>query len=537
MRLLLLFLSFSISFGIQSQVNPTFNEQFIAPVKHKIRLSGSFGELRKNHFHTGIDIKGKNSVAGDSIFSVMSGHVSRIKISSGGYGKCLYIDHPNGMTSVYAHLENFSPQLESLIRKLQSEAASFEIDHYPKNAMHTLKQGDFIGNLGNTGRSYGPHLHFELRETSSQITLDPLYYKFGVTDKKAPFFSELVLHQIDSNFQILKKEKFTPSTKRVECHKGLIGLGFKGYDQMDGSSNYNGISDIKMYVDKRLYYHCNFDSISFDEFRYINASIDFKEKTLNNSTYFLCYRQPNNRLSNIKKHRNNGVIQITKPTKITLLIKDLAGNRSVAEYIVDPVKKALKSAQKEKKNTSNIQKKSGAARIQIPASSLYRPENVFFNYDSIKMNLRIGKATISCHGYYNLEISNLDSTQNYKVFAVEGDKKINLGGAFKDGIFTAKLNRFGNFTIMQDYMAPRIKFLNQTESYIKFHVEDNFNVSGKGSDMYISVHQGKKWIPFYYKGLNKHLKISLNDLSRGEYIRVFAQDASGNKAELNFMLN
>jgi len=535
----LLLIVFTLIFhaSLLSQKDSSSNEQFISPVKHKIRLSGSFGELRKNHFHTGIDIKGKNSVAGDSIFSVMSGHVSRIRIASGGYGKCLYIDHPNGMTSVYAHLENFNPILERLIRTLQIESESFEIDHYPKDSTYTLQQGQFLGFLGNTGRSLGPHLHFELRESESQITLDPLYYKFGVTDKKAPFFSELVLHQLDSNFQILKKEKFSPSTKKVECHKGQIGVGFKGYDQMDGSNNYNGISDIKLYVDKKLYYHCSFDSISFDEFRYINATIDFKEKTEKNSTYFLCYKQPNNQLSNIKRVRNNGVIEVKKATKITLIIKDLSGNRSVAEYVVEPSKEALRASSKAQIENLTLIKKSGSAKINIPESALYRPQNIFFNFDSTKMEFRIGKPNISCHGYYDLEIVRLDSTKNYKLFALEeSGKKINLGGYFDQGLFYVKLNRFGRFVLMEDIVAPKIKFLNKTDSYIKFLVEDNFTVSGKEQDVFISAYVDNNWTPFYYKSMTRHLKFDLDDLRGGKKLFIEALDSSGNKNSFKFDL-
>ena len=135
---------------------------FVAPVQHEIKLSGNFMELRTNHFHTGIDIKSSNGKTGDPILSIGEGYISRIKIQSGSYGQVLYIDHPNGYTSVYAHLEIFQDTLEQWIKDLQYDLQSYELDIYLPDSLFQVGKGEMIGRMGNTGRSFGPHLHFEL---------------------------------------------------------------------------------------------------------------------------------------------------------------------------------------------------------------------------------------------------------------------------------------------------------------------------------------------------------------------------------------
>jgi len=464
-----------------------FTEQFRSPVNYKIRLSGSFGELRNNHFHTGIDIKGKNSTAGDSLVSVMSGYVSRIRVQAGSYGKCLYIDHPNGITSVYAHLDEFSPTINKIIREKQMEKESFEIDLYPSRDFIKLNQGDYIGTLGNTGRSYGPHLHFELRDTETELALNPLYFDFGITDRKAPFISQVMIHELDSNLQVLNKKILTGNQSIAKCKEPIIGIGFKGYDTMDGSSNYNGIADIKLYADNKLIYSTLFDTISFDEFRYINSSIDYEEKQLRNSTYYLCYRQPNNHLSNLKKLKNAGIIALRDTTNVKIVVKDLAGNRSVREVILINTNPGNPILRPSLDAPSDLTKRSGKASIFIPSKCLYKKEKISFGFDSLSQELRIGKENLPCHAYYDLEIIDVNSDSNLRLFHRKNGEWVNVGGHVEQDTFSCKVNRFGRFKLMEDRTEPSIKFLSDALGKLKFTVKDQEKHTGSAEEVVISA--------------------------------------------------
>jgi len=163
----------------------SYHYNYHPPIKLPFKLAGTFGELRPNHFHAGIDIKTEGT-EGYRLYAIEDGYISRIKISRGGYGNALYINHPNGVTSVYAHMQKFEPELQQFVTDLQYELRKFEIDYSPETPIFEFKKGDIIGLSGNPGSSTGPHLHFELRETASENPLNPLKYGFNCTDNIAP---------------------------------------------------------------------------------------------------------------------------------------------------------------------------------------------------------------------------------------------------------------------------------------------------------------------------------------------------------------
>ncbi len=522
--------------GSDSTATSSFNESFQSPVNYKIRLSGSFGELRSNHFHTGIDIKGKNSTAGDTILSVMSGYISRIRVQHGSYGQCLYIDHPNGMTSVYAHLDKFSPEIERLVKEKQRATESFEIDYYLREDRLQVAQGDYIGDLGNTGRSYGPHLHFELRDTKTELALNPLYFDFGISDRKAPFISELLIHELDSNLNVSKKQFISTNQRVIKCKEPIVGIGFKGYDTMDGSSNYNGIADIKMYVDNKLVYGSVFDTISFEQFRYINACIDYEEKSKKNSTYYLCYRQANNQLSNLKGLRNDGLIAVKDTVNVKIVVKDLADNRTIKEFYLvntNPGKPVLRP---EIKMPTDINLRSSNVSVDIPKKCLYKPESLNFSYDTLSRNLVIGNPSIPCHSYYTVQVDKLPFNEKTKLFVKKNDQWINLGGYMNQDTFRCSVNRFGQFKLMEDYSEPTIKFLSDATSKLKFTVKDKHSTSGSAEDLFISVSLDGTWIPFYYKSLVNQLMIDKEEL-KGKILEIRVVDNAYNKQVLEYNLN
>ena len=189
----------------------TSQPYFSNPLDINQTLSGSFGELRSSNFHSGIDIK-TNGVTGHNIYAIADGFVSRINISPFGYGKAIYIDHPNGYTSVYAHLDGFVLQISDYIEREQYEKQSFAVNLFLEPNVMPVKKGDIIGFSGNSGTSMGPHLHFEIRDTRTQKALDPLKFNFNIVDNIPPRFYNLYLYPFGENSHV------DGETQRIRKH-------------------------------------------------------------------------------------------------------------------------------------------------------------------------------------------------------------------------------------------------------------------------------------------------------------------------------
>ena len=197
MRILLLFLFFfNLSFGQTDYPK----DYFIPPIDIPLLLSGDFGELRSNHFHTGLDFKTQQK-EGLNVYASADGFISRIKISSFGYGKAIYIDHPNGFTTVYGHLSKANPIIEAYLKQIHYKEKSFEIEIFPKPNELVVKKGEIIAFSGNTGGSGGPHLHFEFRDTKTEKIINPMFFGFDkkIIDTKFPVINSLIAYPIDEN--------------------------------------------------------------------------------------------------------------------------------------------------------------------------------------------------------------------------------------------------------------------------------------------------------------------------------------------------
>ena len=186
-----------------------FEKDLIAPLEIPFSISGTFGEPRSSHFHLGVDIKTQGK-EGLEVKSISSGSVSRIRISLGGYGKAIYIDHPNKTTSVYAHLKKFAPKIESYIKKFQYENETYTIQKFPKKDKLLIEKGEVIGFSGNTGGSSGPHLHFEIRDTKTQNPLNPLAFGFKVLDNIEPVLTEIKIYCHKNSSINQRKEDLRP---------------------------------------------------------------------------------------------------------------------------------------------------------------------------------------------------------------------------------------------------------------------------------------------------------------------------------------
>ncbi|MEL6987122.1 MAG: M23 family metallopeptidase [Bacteroidota bacterium] len=258
---------------------------FISPVTYEMKLAGTFGELRSNHFHAGIDIKSPNGQEGSPIVAIEDGFVSRLAVKPRGYGKAIYLDHPSGHTSVYGHLQKFVPRLAEFAKQKQYELESFQVDISINSDSLFFNKGDTIGFLGNTGSSAGPHLHFEIRNTKTEVPINPLLFGYNVKDSRKPFVRDLRAYLLDKEHHSFNQQKidlrktkegyYTSAEDTVNIGAWRTSLACYTLDQMNGAPNRNGVFAISLYVDDTIRFHFTMDSIPFDKSRYLNAHLDY----------------------------------------------------------------------------------------------------------------------------------------------------------------------------------------------------------------------------------------------------------------------
>ena len=324
-----------ISSSLISQ-NNLLKQEKTNPLDIPIILSGTYGELRSNHFHSGIDIKTKG-IQGLNVYSYASGYVSRIKVSHGGYGKALYIKHPDGNTTVYAHLKKFSSKIEEIVKSKQYKRESYEIEFFPKENEISVLENEIIAFSGNTGGTSGPHLHFEVRD-KNQIPINPLVNSsISVEDDRTPFFKKLFYKSYERNNVFdsqteLKINKITSSLYVSDTLKssGKIGIGIVAFDKHNRANNSNGIFKIITSLNNQNLLKILFDSISFDKTKHINTFIDysfFKNHKIRIQKLFI---EENNPLDLYSSNINNGFITIKNKEfyKYEVNIYDANGNKS-----------------------------------------------------------------------------------------------------------------------------------------------------------------------------------------------------------------
>lgn len=471
----LIFCSLLLSQILFSQ-QPYPKDYFQSPLAVPIVLSGSFGELRSNHFHSGLDIKTQQRVGLD-VFATASGYISRIKIQHYGYGKAIYITHPNGYTTVYAHLQSFNAKLQDYVKKQQYEKQSYEIELFPKPGELVVSKGDLIAYSGNTGGSGGPHLHYEIRNAEAE-PLNPLLFGYEVKDTRPPKILGVYAYAIGSEsiidntnnrieLRLTKKDDNTFVADKIYA-EGTIGLGVETYDQFDMAYNKNGAYKVCTTVEGKPNFEYNFASFSFSESRYINTLIDYPAYINNRKTIQKCYIEPYNKLSIYEKRDNNGLITIepNNTYNVTLEVSDLAGNFSTVLIPVEGKKQELlrpknvfKSDHYLISNRDNIFKV-GEATLYFPENSFYY--NFFIDLQQNGDTIKVHKDDIPMRKNYTLSIA-MDSIMDkdidkYFIANLSDNGRLSYQNTYrKSNILSTRTRALGNFVIAKDTVAPKIR--------------------------------------------------------------------------------
>lgn len=533
---------------------------FEPPLKGKFLLSGTFGELRGNHFHAGIDIKTFQKV-GLPVQVAASGYVSRIKVSPYGYGRAIYVQHPNGYTTVYGHLQKFAPELESYLKDEQYRLRKNSLNLYPQAGKFNVKQGDTIAFSGNSGGSGAPHLHFEIRDAQSKV-LNPLFFGFDIEDNRIPVLKELATYTYRNQELVGFKRHRLVEITNGEYHLAGDGVltfygnpafAIRAYDQLNNASNPNGYYLARLKINDSLVFDYRAHTFSFAETRYLNSHLDYAQYACCSKKFARLYTLPNNRFSEYQ--RSNPVENMQwlpdSTYAVTIEIADYAGNQATLSFKVqiqptadDRLAAETRSEMPYFKYNQKNSYRDANVEVQVPKNALY--ENFYFETRQLPpcgkclgMIYKVASRQIPVHRYYNLKLKlpPLNDIAPDKVGIVElnekGEVAAFVGGKVQDTMISTQVRSFGTFAIMADTVPPVLEAVNlrsgkelSVMDELQFKVSDNMS----GIEHY-EAYWDEKWMRLYYDYKNNQLIFKADDIftERGTHtLTLKVRDGRGN---------
>lgn len=501
-------------FGESQTIKNLPQDYFVNPLDIDLKLSGTFGELRSNHFHSGLDIK-TNQRTGATVHAAASGYVSRIKIERYGYGKALYITHPNGYTSVYAHLEKFSPRIEAYLKKKQYEKESYTIQLFPTDLELRVDQSEVVAYSGNSGGSGGPHLHFEIRDSAAR-PINPMMMGIEIPDTKRPLVKQIKAYPLNETSTIdgkneakllrlipLKGGKFKVAPFSAY---GDIGIGVNTSDQQNGGNNQNGTFHIETFFNGTKNFEMTFDRYAFDESRHINQLIDYEHFKNTKSRISRLYIPNDSPLSLYEDHINKGVLQLYDAGtthSYRIAIEDYKKNAveinlSIKNEIApDSIPFSNDDQLTFVDHNATYNKKSGPYSLMIPKGALY--ESVFLDIAQNADTLKVHKDIVPLHKNmiisYDASAKQDDNLKQYYIGRVtDWGAVYHVNTRRKGNILSAATRTLGTYAISKDDVPPTIKPVNfKNKQWITKNKTLKLKVADKdtGVDGYRATVNGK----------------------------------------------
>lgn len=535
---------------------------FDLPMDHQQILSGTFAELRPAHFHAGVDFK-TQGVVGKKIYSPASGYISRISVAHGGYGKAVYITHDNGYTTVYGHLDQFAPRVDSLIRTVQYKNEDYRATlDLPRDSVR-VERGELIAYSGNTGGSGGPHLHYEIRRTQDNVPLNPLLFGNEVKDNQAPYIGGIYFINLDGQDTINRinspraihfgTAQYHPTVKA----SGKVGILVRAHDTADGAYNHNGFYSMRMYVNGKKAYGVTLDHFPMEHTKQIELHTLYDYYAIRRVHLTKCYVEPHNELTIYDEDiEREAVLDMSNDTRYDIRIEvgDVHGNVASREFTLvgddSATKTSVRATATNDGGDAVLLFRSGKEnkiiyrtfQADFPRGIFYKDTQVgFCAVDS--MTYRISCTGVPLTGAFTVsfDVSDVDSTMRSKTFVARPwkDKKGQIhysmmGGYVKGDRLYLSTTSFGEFTVACDTVPPVITRGNWQEgSRLKtqrmtMYIRD----TGIGLDTYKAYVDGR-WVLMEYEYKQRRLTLHTDreGITAGRHtLRLVVRDAAGNES-------
>lgn len=545
-KLPFLFFTFLVSVYCEAQTYP--QNYFRHPLDIPMQLVANFGEIRTNHWHMGLDIRTQQKV-NLPVYAAADGFVSRIVVEPGGFGQAIYIDHPNGYTTLYAHLNAFFPALAAYVKKQQYARQSWNIDLPIPANLFPVKKGTFIARSGSTGGSEGPHVHFEIRDTKTGKCLNPLLFNFPIADAVAPPIYRLAMYDRNKStyeqtpqLLTLKKSgsKYSLPSDMIRVGSDKISFAVNAVDHFSGTLNPNGIYCAEIMMDDKPVSQFVLDDIGYDESRYINAQVDLPYKSKGGPTLQQISPLPGATKVAYDVFNGTGIIELkdNEVHDIVIEVQDANKNTSTIRFSVQydpnltkpytpPVGQAL--------NPGHVNV------VEMEDFELFTTEATL--YDTIRANYKILPARdpgavsdmhqflsagIPAHDLFTVRLkpdNNITADQKDRVIIknISGSRTYVSKAAWQNGWVSARFRQFGTFQAFVDTTPPTVNAppTNLTKaSRLVFTPKDNFNsiksfrAELDGKWLCFSNDKGKTWIyPFdeNFPAGEHELKLTIQD--------------------------
>ncbi len=536
---------------------------YASPLNIPLSLSGNFGELRPDHFHTGLDFRTERKT-GLPVYSSAEGSVSRIVVSPTGFGRALYIDHSNNTTTVYGHLLRFRQDIEKYVKAEQYQRRSFAVDLRLPPGLFTTGKQEQIGLSGNSGSSGGPHLHFEIRDTPTQDALNPLQINsFNIPDKTPPRIRAVRFYPLNkaSHVNFLNNPKsFTPELAGTVYSlaggqtlkaSGEIGIAIQANDYFDGNTSPCGIFSARLFIDDQECFSYEIRRIPFSLNRYLNSHIDFGEFVENGNRFVKMWQDRGNRMTLYTTDSLRGILRIDsgKVYRGKVLLEDVAGNRTTFIFQIAGINMDMPAPVVEPAPRFHYDTENGMAgesfEIRTPAWAFYEDFN--FRHESTERQEgffseihQVHSRTTPLHKPVTIRLrtEGLPDSMSDKALIAEISREGQIraaGGNYSEGWMETSVMAFGHYGVVCDTLPPEITALSikndaLTETArIRFTIKDDLSGIGQYTGTI-----DNQWVLFEYDPKTSGLvyRIDPERLQTGKrhLLVLTVSDRAGNSA-------
>jgi hypothetical protein len=546
-------------------------DYFRSPIDYTPSLSGAFGEIRTGHFHSGIDYR-TQGVEGKPVYAIAEGFISRISISPTGFGKAIYVDHPNGFTSVYAHIRNFPQPIQEYILREQYRRESFRVDLYPEPHGMKVTKGEVIAYSGNSGSSSGPHIHFEIRHTHNQNPINPLLFDLKIKDNIPPVIQNLKIYPADE-FAVINGRnqeallelngangKYWLTKDVPVLAGGRVYFAIQAYDTHNFSKLRNGISSMKVFINNSEVFSYSINEFAFADTRYVLAVLDYAEFIRTKRRFIQTRILPNNKIRLFTHDGNNGVFTFSQPGNYAIRIEagDNSGNISTLNFRITATETLDYPVLAKENNNKKLFRFSQFNRFQSEDVYVEMPKGVL--YDDIWFEFAKETAGTSnlltdifhIHNIYTpahrsftlaIKAGSLDPALRTKAILVRqnGDGEwVSEGGTFSDGHVITETRTFGLYSVMVDTIAPEIRPANiSSRTNISKQNDIRIRISDKlsGIKTYRATMNGQ-WILMDWDPKNDLLVYEIDErTTAGENrFKLIVEDNTGNTSQYEAVL-